>query len=89
MASGLPVVTTPNAGSVVRDGKDGFIVPVRDVDALRARIEQLYRDPELRTEMGRSAAAHAADYTWDVYSRRIGTALDNMLQGDRTERSKP
>ena len=79
MASGLPIVTTPNAGSVVRDGKDGFIVPVRDIDTIRERIERLYRDPGLRAEMGRSAAVHAADYTWDAYSRRMGTALDDML----------
>jgi len=29
MASGLPVVTTHVAGSVVRDGVDGFVVPAR------------------------------------------------------------
>ena len=33
LASGLPVITTRNSGSVVRDGIDGFIVPIRDVDA--------------------------------------------------------
>ena len=30
MMMGLPVVTTPNAGSIVTDGLNGFIVPVRD-----------------------------------------------------------
>lgn len=82
MASGLPVVTTPNAGSVVRDGEDGFIVPVRDVEALCDRIKRLYRDPGLRAEMGRSAAAHAAQYSWDAYSIRIGAALDNVLRNE-------
>ena len=27
LASGLPVITTPNAGSIVRDGVEGFLVP--------------------------------------------------------------
>lgn len=80
MASGLPVVTTPNAGSVVRDGKDGYIVAVRDIEALCDRIQRLHGDPKLRAEMGRSAAAHAAEYTWDAYSRRIGEALEQMLR---------
>lgn len=80
MASGLPVVTTPNAGSVVRDGEDGFIVPVRDIDAICDRIQRLYRDPELRAEMGSRAVAHAAEYSWDAYSRRIGSALAGMLR---------
>lgn len=88
MASGLPVVTTPNAGSVVQDGEDGFIVPVRDIDAIRARIQQLHQDPKLRAEMGRRAVANAANYSWDAYSRRIGAALDNMLQNDNTGRAE-
>ena len=33
MMMGLPVVTTPNAGSIVTDGLNGFIVPVRDTGA--------------------------------------------------------
>lgn len=80
MASGLPVVTTPNAGSVIRDGIDGFIVPVRDVDATRERIETLYGDPELRTAMAKSTAARAADYSWDAYARRVGDALTSVLK---------
>lgn len=88
MASGLPIVTTPNAGSVVRDGTDGFIVPVRDIDGLRERIERLHGDSELRISMGKNAAAHAADYTWDVYSRRIGAALKSMLQHEETGRHR-
>lgn len=80
MASGLPVVTTPNAGSVIRDGVDGFIVPVRDVDATRDRIEQLCQDPVLRAVMAKSTAARAADYSWDAYSRRVGDALTSVLK---------
>src|SRR6202030_2558360 len=41
LAAGLPVVCTPNTGSVVRHGREGFVVPVRDVEALVAALEQL------------------------------------------------
>jgi glycosyltransferase involved in cell wall biosynthesis len=34
LARGLPVICTPNTGSTVREGVDGFIVPVRDPGAL-------------------------------------------------------
>ena len=34
MASGLPVITTPQCGSVIRDGIEGFLVPIRDAEAL-------------------------------------------------------
>jgi glycosyltransferase involved in cell wall biosynthesis len=79
MASGLPIVTTPNSGSLVRDGIDGFITPLRDIDALAARIEQLYRNPEERRHMGRAACAHAQDFSWDHYRLRLKGLLDGML----------
>lgn len=34
LAAGCFVITTPNAGSVVRDGVDGFLVPPNDVGAV-------------------------------------------------------
>ncbi len=46
MASGLPVITTRTSGSVVRDGLDGHIVPVRDSAALASSIAHLHAHPE-------------------------------------------
>jgi len=34
LMSGTPVITTPNAGSIVQHDKQGFIVPIRDKEAL-------------------------------------------------------
>jgi len=66
MACGLPVVTTPNAGSVVRDGVEGFIVSIRDPDALAERIDQLRSDADLRREMGYAARTRATQFTWEI-----------------------
>lgn len=78
MASGLPIVTTLNSGSVARDGQDGFIVPIRDVEALMARIETLYRDPALRAAMGQAARARACEFTWAHYRARLNLYLDKF-----------
>lgn len=69
MACGLPVIVTENTGAkdVVREGMDGFIVPIRDVDALCEKITLLYENRELAQEMGRSARKRAEEYTWDHY----------------------
>jgi glycosyltransferase involved in cell wall biosynthesis len=76
LASGLPVVTTPNAGSIVRDGIEGIIVPPRDVDALTAAIERLARDRDLRIAMGRAARERAVSYgDWTHYGERLVRAL--------------
>jgi len=77
LAAGLPVVTTPNAGSVVRDGVDGFICSAGDTDAMYARLETLARDSELRRAMGEEARKSAAAHDLDAYGRRLLAALDS------------
>ena len=78
LASGLPVITTPNAGSIVRDGKDGFVVPIRDVEALAEKMEKLYRDEQLRREMGVNARKRAEEFTWERYRKTLGDVLKSF-----------
>ncbi len=47
LATGLPVICTPNTGSIVRDGVDGFIVPIRDAEAIASCVERLAGDASL------------------------------------------
>jgi glycosyltransferase involved in cell wall biosynthesis len=68
---GLPVICTPNTGSVVRDDRDGFIVPIRDADAIVDRLERLAASPELRREMSRSAYEQGRSFGPDIYKERI------------------
>jgi glycosyltransferase involved in cell wall biosynthesis len=75
MACGVPVITTPNCGSVVRDGMDGYIVSIRDATALADRVEELCRDRALRESMSQSARRRARDYTWYRYGERLIAAL--------------
>ncbi|MEX2670953.1 MAG: glycosyltransferase family 4 protein [Phycisphaeraceae bacterium] len=89
MAQGCPVITTSNAGSVVRDEVDGYLVPIRSPELLAERIAAISHDPEKRRAMGRSAQERMADYTWSVYGRRLVqtiTTEDNQLSsGDHSE----
>jgi glycosyltransferase involved in cell wall biosynthesis len=71
------VITTPNAGSVVRDGVDGFIVPIRDVAAIVDRVERLAGDSELWAEMSANALARASEYTIEKYGERLLAALQD------------
>lgn len=71
MASGLPVIVSENAGSVARDGKDGFVVPIRDIEALKEKILLLYENEELRRSMGESAAQYVKQFTWENYRKRL------------------
>ena len=75
LAEGLPVITTRNAGSVVRDRSDGFIVPIRSADALVERIAQLAGDIDLLSGMSRNALERASEFTPDAYARRLALAI--------------
>ena len=55
MAHGLPVITTTNAQSVVEDGKSGFVVPIRDIAALKEKIAYLYNHRDTAEKMGQEA----------------------------------
>lgn len=78
MACGVPVVTTPNCGPAVRDGRDGFIVPPRDPVALADRLQEIILDRALRRRMSASAKLRAAEFSWSSYRDRLLGALSNM-----------
>ena len=76
LASGLPVVTTLNSGSIVRDGEEGFIVPAGDGEALTEAVEKLVTDSDLRSSMGLVARKRAESFgDWHHYGNRLTTAL--------------
>ncbi len=79
LGHGLPVVCTPNTGSVVRDSVDGFIVPIRNVAAIAARLEQLANDDSLRNYLSANARQRAGDFTVATYGRRLLAALDGHV----------
>lgn len=87
LACGLPVITTPNSGSVVRDGREGFVVPIRDVDALQEKILLLYSNRELRKQMSLRARSRAEKFTWTAYRRRLVGAILDLWPGESAEQS--
>jgi glycosyltransferase involved in cell wall biosynthesis len=74
MAVGRAVVTTHAVGcrETVEEGVNGFMVPVRDADALAAAMERFIVDPGLAERMGRESRRIAED-KFDV--RRVNAAL--------------
>ncbi len=54
MACGNPVVGADVGAmrELIRDGKNGFLVPARDTDVLRQSLDTLIRDAALRERMG-------------------------------------
>ena len=79
MMAGLPVICSPNTGSVIRDGLDGFVVPFDDTELAAERLSRLANDRELRLEMGRSARERAQSFDVEFYSRSWAELLTRLL----------
>jgi glycosyltransferase involved in cell wall biosynthesis len=55
MASGLPVITTENAPSIIENQRSGFIVPIRNSNIISKKIEFLHNNPQIAKKMGENA----------------------------------
>ena len=79
LAAGLPVITTANAGSVVRDGVDGFIVPIRDAAAIAEKMDRLAANPELLKKMSFAARDMAQEFSWEKYGERLVATVKHLI----------
>jgi len=79
MASGLPLIATSSTGSIARDKKDGFIIPIRDVKVLKEKIKYFYDNPKQIEKMGKSARKYVKKFTWEDYGKRLGDFYKEKL----------
>jgi glycosyltransferase involved in cell wall biosynthesis len=76
LMSGLPVVTTPNTGSIVTDGINGFVLPVRDAGQMAEKLRQLQEDGRLLQQMQRQAVGTSREASIEAYQERLLGALE-------------
>jgi glycosyltransferase involved in cell wall biosynthesis len=82
MACGLPVICTANTGGadIVREGQEGFVVPIRDVEAIKEKLLYFYENPEACKAMGESARMRVqAGFSWSDYGRKMISAYQKIL----------
>ncbi len=80
MASGLPLITTFNSGSVARDGKEGFIIPIRNTEKLKEKIKFMHDNPKKRIQMGKNARKRIEEFTWDIYGKKLSNLYRDLLK---------
>jgi glycosyltransferase involved in cell wall biosynthesis len=83
MAHGRPVVATSVGGlaDAVEDGVTGLLVPPRDPVALRAAVERLLADGELRSRLGAAARKAASErFSWDAATGETIRAYRDALE---------
>lgn len=80
MACGCPVIGTPHSGAedLFNDGIEGFIVSIRESDALAERLQALADDPGLRQRLRAHALARVRNMGgWKDY----GSSAIKVYQG--------
>ena len=85
MATGRPVITTdtPGCRETVTDGENGFLVPVKSVDALVSGMEKFIQNPGIVPKMGEMSRRLASD-KYDV--RKVNRViLDAIGLGTKRE----
>ena len=82
MACGIPVITTSNTGGldIIDDGVDGFIIPIRDIEALKERIQWCYDHPDELAQMGVMARKKAEQLSWELYRKRLASKVIEVLE---------
>jgi glycosyltransferase involved in cell wall biosynthesis len=78
MAMGRPVITSdaPGCRETVQDGVNGYLVPVRDPEALANRMREMIDDPIRTTKMGKESLRIARE-KYDV--RKVNRQLMEHL----------
>jgi glycosyltransferase involved in cell wall biosynthesis len=82
MAHGRPVVASAVGGllDLVFDGETGLLVPPRDVPALRAGLERLLGDAELRERLGAAARERVRErFAWPAVTDATIEAYEAAL----------
>jgi len=75
-------VTTKAAGSIVRHGVDGIVVPERDPEALVEAVRSIVEDRDMRAAMSRAARERAQEFTWDSFAQHV-IEETHQMSGDK------
>lgn len=83
MACACPVIASCNTGGedLFSDGREGYIVPIRDVDALAEKLQYLADHPEARATMGQLALERVQGIGgWHGYGEKAMAIYREVLQ---------
>jgi glycosyltransferase involved in cell wall biosynthesis len=87
MSAGLPLIVSENTGvaGVIENGREGFVVPIRNAREIAAKLTLLYENREQCARMGLAAASATSTMTWENYKRVCADFYRSLFTGDRAQ----
>jgi glycosyltransferase involved in cell wall biosynthesis len=85
MASGLPVIVSPQAygeGGPITHGIDGLVVDPQDHAKVAELLRSLADDPAWAADLGRAAAKRARDFTWERFCEGVYQEVSALIRAD-------
>ena len=82
MALGLPVIST-NVGGIpflIKDRKDGVLVPANDKEKFVFEIENLISDNKFASEISTNARKKAEEFDWDQVKYKWFEVIDPLVK---------
>ncbi|MEM8549297.1 MAG: glycosyltransferase [Verrucomicrobiota bacterium] len=80
MGRGLPLLITPNTGGedLIREGETGWIVPIRDAEALAERLQWYSEHRSMLGQMREACLEMARERSWTAYRSKLAHALQSL-----------
>jgi phosphatidylinositol alpha-mannosyltransferase len=81
MATSKPVVASdiPGYRTILEDGKQGYLAPPRDYEAIAQSIVKILRDPQLAKKMGEEGRKKALKYSWENIAQQVEAYYEELL----------
>lgn len=79
LAQGRPLVVTPNAGALLRDGREGTLVPAGETAPLAAALQRYLDAPDLLQAHAAGARAAADRVSFERYAADLIAALHDVV----------
>ncbi len=85
LASGLPILATPTGGSdeLVQDGKNGFILKMKNSDDIAEKIVRIVENDALRKEMSSESRNLAEKMSWKNVAEEYMKISKNIIECSR------
>lgn len=81
LSQGLPIIATDHtcAPDIIENGKEGFIIPIRDADVIAAALTNLQQDRTRLQTMKTHALKRAGEMSWQVYKDQLVKAVGHII----------